>query len=77
MMQCMARIQAMSQSGSVDEEQYRQAMADPEVQQILGDPQFQIILKKLQENPTAMNEYLRDPKIAQGIQNLMACGKLR
>lgn len=74
---CMAKIQAMSQSGAVDEEQYRQAMADPEVQQILGDPQFQIILKKLQENPTAINEYLRDPKIAQGIQKLMACGILR
>ncbi|CDR96457.1 tetratricopeptide repeat domain containing protein, putative [Babesia bigemina] len=74
---CMAKIQAMSQSGTVDEEQYRQAMADPEVQQILGDPQFQIILKKLQENPASMNEYLRDPKVAKGIQKLMACGILR
>ncbi|ORM41179.1 STI1-like protein [Babesia sp. Xinjiang] len=74
---CMAKIQAMSQSGTVDEEQYRQAMADPEVQQMLTDPQFQIILKRLSENPSAMNEYLRDPTIAKGIQKLMACGILR
>ncbi|GFE52881.1 tetratricopeptide repeat-containing protein protein [Babesia ovis] len=74
---CMAKIQAMSQSGTVDEEQYRQAMADPEVQQMLGDPQFQLILKRLSENPASMNEYLRDPKIAKGIQKLMACGILR
>ncbi|KAK1444883.1 TPR repeat containing protein [Babesia gibsoni] len=74
---CMAKIQAMSQSGTVDEEQYRHAMADPEVQQILGDPQFQIILKKLSENPAAVGEYLNDPKIYQGIQKLMACGIIR
>lgn len=74
---CMSKIQAMSQSGNVDEEQYRQAMADPEVQQILGDPQFQIILKELSDNPRAMNEYLKEPKIAQGIRKLMACGILR
>nr|BAN66008.1 tetratricopeptide repeat domain containing protein [Babesia bovis] len=73
----ISKIQAMSQSGTVDEEQYRQAMADPEVQQMLGDPQFQIILKRLSENPAAMNEYLSDPKIAKGIQKLMACGILR
>ncbi|GIX62216.1 tetratricopeptide repeat domain containing protein [Babesia caballi] len=71
---CMVKIQAMSQSGTVDEEQYRQAMADPEVQQILSDPQFQIILQRLSENPSSMKEYLRDPKIAQGIQKLMASG---
>jgi len=33
------------------EERARHAMADPEIQRILADPQMQILLRKLQENP--------------------------
>ncbi|CAK0901762.1 unnamed protein product, partial [Prorocentrum cordatum] len=40
-----------SQKGEVDEEQIRHAMADPEIQQILHDPQISMFLKQMQENP--------------------------
>ncbi|EKX73407.1 conserved hypothetical protein [Theileria equi strain WA] len=73
---CYLKIQEMSQSDKVDEEQYKHAMADPEVQQILGDPQFQLILKKISENPQSMNEYMRDPMISRGIEKLIAAGML-
>lgn len=62
--------------GEIDEEQCKHAMADPEVQQIICDPQFQLILKKISENPMTMAEYLKDPKISNGIQKLIAAGLL-
>ncbi|KAK2196050.1 bifunctional Heat shock protein Sti1-like/STI1 domain/Tetratricopeptide repeat 2/Tetratricopeptide repeat/Tetratricopeptide-like helical domain superfamily/Tetratricopeptide repeat 1/Heat shock chaperonin-binding [Babesia duncani] len=74
---CIARIQSMSQSDTVDEEQVKHAMADPEVQRILGDVQFQLILKRISENPASMYEYMQDPKIAQGIEKLIAAGIIR
>lgn len=73
----MIKIQQMNSSGEVDEEQFRHAMADPEIQQILSDPQFNIILKKITENPASLQEYLKDPKVADGIQKLMMAGILR
>uniref|UniRef100_A0A3B0MWC7 Hsp70-Hsp90 organising protein n=1 Tax=Theileria annulata TaxID=5874 RepID=A0A3B0MWC7_THEAN len=72
---CINKIQEMNK-GNIDEEQYKHAMSDPEVQEIICDPQFQLILKKISENPTTMGEYLKDPKISHGIQKLMAAGLL-
>eukprot|EP00375_Theileria_parva_P000945 XP_763615.1 hypothetical protein [Theileria parva strain Muguga] len=72
---CLNKIQEMNK-GEIDEEQCKHAMADPEVQQIICDPQFQLILKKISENPMTMAEYLKDPKISNGIQKLIAAGLL-
>jgi len=32
------------------------AMADPEVQAILGDPAMQLVLQQMQKNPQALQE---------------------
>ena len=38
------------------EERQKQAMEDPEVQEILRDPAMRMILEQMQQNPTAANE---------------------
>lgn len=74
---CVMKIDEMSKSEQVDEEQFKKSMADPEIQQIISDPQFQIILQKLNENPNAIGEYVKDPKIYNGLQKLIAAGILK
>eukprot|EP00922_Rhytidocystis_sp_ex-Travisia-forbesii_P039415 GHVS01058602.1.p1 GENE.GHVS01058602.1~~GHVS01058602.1.p1 ORF type:complete len:567 (-),score=104.88 GHVS01058602.1:102-1802(-) len=76
-MNVMMKIQQTSRSSEVDQEQYRHAMADPEIQQILSDPQFNMILKEITENPSSLQAYMNDPKIAAGISKLMSAGILR
>jgi len=36
----------------------RQAMENPEVQQILADPAMQMILQQMQKDPKALQEYV-------------------
>jgi len=38
------------------EERRKQAMDDPEIQEILRDPAMRMILEQMQENPKAVNE---------------------
>eukprot|EP00922_Rhytidocystis_sp_ex-Travisia-forbesii_P039410 GHVS01058597.1.p1 GENE.GHVS01058597.1~~GHVS01058597.1.p1 ORF type:complete len:572 (-),score=92.44 GHVS01058597.1:60-1775(-) len=76
-MKVMMKVQETSRSSEVDQEQYRHAMADPEIQQILSDPQFNMILKEITENPASLKNYMNDPKIAAGISKLMTAGILR
>jgi len=67
-----------SNSGAVDEEQVRHAMADPEIQSMLKDPQINLFLKDMQENPKAAQEAMnKDPKLAHAVEKLMAAGILR
>lgn len=67
-----------SNKGEVDQEQIAHAMADPEIQNILKDPQINMFLKQLQEDPVnaqaAMN---KDPKLMEAVSKLMAAGILR
>ncbi|SBS87213.1 Hsp70/Hsp90 organizing protein, putative [Plasmodium ovale] len=74
---CVYKIDEMSKSEKVDEEQFKKSMADPEIQQIISDPQFQIILQRLNENPNSISEYIKDPKIFNGLQKLIAAGILK
>jgi len=43
----------------------------------LKDPQINIILQQAQENPNSLNEYMKDPKIANAINKLIGAGILR
>jgi len=71
------KVQASNQ-GQVDEEQVRHAMADPEIQSMLKDPQINLFLKDMQENPKSAQEaMMKDPKLANAVEKLMAAGILR
>lgn len=74
---CAYKIEEMSRSDKVDEEQYNKAMADPEVRQIMGNPQFLYILQRLNEDPNAILEYAKDPQISRGLQKLISAGILK
>jgi len=74
--QVMYQIQS-SQSNAPDQEQVAHAMADPEIQNILKDPQINIVLQKMQEDPSSINEFMKDQKIAEAINKLIAGGILK
>merc|ERR1712187_997196 len=71
--QVFAKIMETSRSEKVDEEQVRHAMADPEIQTILHDPQINMFLKEMQENPQrAQQAMMSDPKLQEAVSKLMA-----
>ena len=61
-------------SNSNPEEVRRQALADPEIQQILGDPAMRLILEQMQTDPKAVQEHLRNPEVARKIEKLIEAG---
>jgi len=76
--QVIAKVSEVNRSGQVDEDQMRHAMADPEIQQILHDPQVNMFLKSMQENPAEANKQLqKDTKMQEAVSKLMAAGILR
>lgn len=66
-----------SASSGNDEERVRHAMADPEIQAIMRDPTMQQVLRELQENPQGAMNQLKDPRIAENINKLVAAGVLK
>merc|ERR1719235_2273365 len=76
--QVLQKIQETSRSGQVDEEQIAHAMADPEIQQILHDPQIKMFLQEMKERPAEANKALnKDAKLQEAVSKLMAAGILR
>ncbi|KAJ1607326.1 putative stress-induced protein sti1-like protein [Cryptosporidium canis] len=73
----MAKIQQVSSSDQIDEEQVAHALADPEIQSLLSDPQFRLVLEQIKQNPSCLTQVIQDPTISNGIQKLMAAGILR
>ena len=41
------------------------------------DPQINIVLQKMQEDPSSINEFMKDQKIAEAINKLIAGGILK
>lgn len=56
------------------QEVWKNAMADPEVQQILKDPAMRLILDQMQNEPNAVKEHLKNPAIADKIMKLLESG---
>lgn len=61
-------------SNSNPDEVRRQALADPDVQQILADPAMRLILEQMQTDPKAVQEHLRNPEVARKIEKLLEAG---
>lgn len=72
-----ATINASQHSDEADPEQVKHAMADPEIQAILTDPTMQKVLQDMSSDPTAANNYLRDPVICSKLEKLIASGILK
>jgi stress-induced-phosphoprotein 1 len=66
--------QCTMRSGDDPEEVRKRAAADPEIQQIIGDPGMRLILEQMQNEPQALRDHLRNPAIAQKIQKLIDAG---
>lgn len=60
-----------------DEERAKQAMQNPEIQEILGDPTMRLILKQMESDPKAMMEHMKNPHVAAKIRKLIQCGVIR
>ena len=73
----VATINMQSSSGEVDEERQKRAMADPEIQAILGDAQMRSILSEMQTDPKKAQAAMNDPSIAEKLQKLIAAGVLQ
>lgn len=67
-----------TQSNDVDEEQVQHAMADPEIQRMLHDPQVRLFLRTLQENPAEGQKAIQsDPRLREIVSKLVAAGIIR
>jgi len=75
--QVIAAINIANQSGEVDQERQARAMADPEIQAILGDPQMRSILGEMQSDPKKAQAAMNDPVIQSKLQKLIAAGVLQ
>jgi len=70
-----ATYQAIT-SGQGDPERAKEAMKDPEIQQILRDPTISKVLQDLQQNPESAQGALKDADIRRKIEKLIAAGIL-
>lgn len=61
-------------AGGNGEEARQNALNNPEVQQILGDPVMQQILQQMQQDPSAIREHLKNPQFAKKFQVLVDSG---
>lgn len=72
-------MQAINQTGDKhdDEERRQHAMADPEIQSLLTDPQIMNVLRDMSERPRESQHYLSDPRIRSAINKLVAAGVVK
>lgn len=70
-----ATLEAVASSEG-DPERAKQAMQDPEIQNILRDPTISKVLSDLQSNPQSGQAALKDPDIRKKINKLIAAGVL-
>ena len=64
-------------AGASEDEILERAKRDPEVLGILQDPVMQQILGQMKENPSAVQDHLKNPMIREKIQKLVNAGIIR
>ena len=69
--------QEMSMQRGNAEKNPQEALKDPEIAQILGDPVMQSILQQMQSNPNAIMEHMKNPMIGKKLRKLMNAGIIR
>lgn len=74
----MMKIQEMASGQSTDgDEAARRAMDDPEIAAIMQDSYMQLVLKEMENDPTRIQDYMKDPSIAAKINKLVSAGIIR
>jgi stress-induced-phosphoprotein 1 len=63
--------------GATEAEILERAQRDPEVLGILQDPIMQQILGQMKEDPSAVQDHLRNPMIREKINKLVNAGIIR
>ncbi|CCW60250.1 unnamed protein product [Phytomonas sp. EM1] len=77
-MRTMMKIQEMATGQSSDgDEAARRAMNDPEIAGIMQDTYMQLVLQEMQNDPSRIQEYMRDPSISAKINKLISAGIIR
>ncbi len=66
-----------SNYGEADKERTAHAMADPEIQAILGDPMVSQALRDMSSDPQAAVKVMKDPMMSKKIEKLIAAGVLQ
>jgi len=66
-----------SNAGATEAEILERAQRDPEVLGILQDPVMQQILGQMKEDPSAVQDHLRNPMVRDKIQKLVNAGIIR
>jgi len=64
-------------AGASEDEILERAQRDPEVLAILQDPVMQQILGQMKEDPSAVQDHLKNPMIREKIQKLVNAGIIR
>jgi len=73
----MRAINEANSGGDIDKDRQARAMADPEIQAILGDAQMRSILQEMQSDPQKAQKVMQDPSISAKLQKLIAAGVLQ
>ncbi|EPY26571.1 stress-induced-phosphoprotein 1 [Strigomonas culicis] len=74
----MMKIQEMASGQDADgDEAAKRAMSDPEIAAIMQDSYMQLVLQEMQNDPKRVQDYMRDPSLAEKINKLVSAGIIR
>ncbi|KDE03759.1 hypothetical protein MVLG_05763 [Microbotryum lychnidis-dioicae p1A1 Lamole] len=69
---------AQSRAGETDEQTYARAMRDPEIQSIMSDPAFQMILQQAQNDPPSLQAHMqRNEDVRLKVEKLVRAGIIK
>eukprot|EP00834_Sanchytrium_tribonematis_P001780 NODE_46_length_32145_cov_0.918711.p7 type:complete len:496 gc:universal NODE_46_length_32145_cov_0.918711:2481-994(-) len=60
-----------------DKEVQEKAARDPEVQRVMSDPAMRVILEQMQNDPSSIQEHMKNPQVMKNLRVLINAGILR